>query len=869
MARSRHSEMLGIAVAALVLTGCLGGSGGGSSGGDGASSDAPSESSGNTLSGQVINGPLAGAEIDVFGPDAQHLTTITADAQGLFSADLDEPGPYTVETSGGAVDGTSYAGHLEARCHAAISCSVTPISTAIVQLMEQQGMEFEDARALLGNRIGIAFDPFASPEDAEGRFDLLALRGHLDAGRNLDSWLIDLLIWITEDIGALPVGILLPTSEPGADAGFEPDVACTGFEIDIDEDDIHYKVETHEQMVGALTDPSELAGDRLVIAITGDITTGFNEGSDEWQFEGDKELVLIGQKEDGSRAVIDAGQNSRILYAQPMADRVILSGLELRNGNARNGPSFRLQGGAVHVRHTGRLVLHDTAFINNEAGSRVLLTSGRGGAVVATGPVLIAHSEFRNNFSRQWGGAVVTNSGISVCHTIFEGNQQAGTSASHGGSAIHARQEPNRQGPYDLEIHDTVFTDNHASGDRGGAILVGALFVSEVGTVRISDSVFEDNTSVSGAVTISTNAEIEQFSGDPVIAGGHVLVRDSQFTGNSSDGSAAIAWADEADIRVFDSEFTDNQTDFPQSLLVAVAGEICTTTFTDNSNPVFNGDFIDCGGNLFLGSSSDPFGDIPGRIVFHDDGNIRTIRPDGSDSQLLVSTNTFSPAPAWSPDGSQIVFVDGASFNSDLWRYSIENQQTVRLTNVDDVAATEPSWSVHDEIAYVRRAEGQGSNPFLIYVTTPDGGQGSHLTGTESAHDMERYPHWSPDGEELAFSVREDWSLDPNSTRVRLYTVGRDGSNRGRVSGFADANEPAWSPDGERLAYVLDGMVRIRNRDGSGDVITLAEGTSPTWSPDGAWVAFHRNGSLYRASGQQPDEPPVFITEGEQPHWSY
>ncbi|QIT56195.1 hypothetical protein HC341_13915 [Aquisalimonas sp. 2447] len=867
MSRSTTASMLLAGTCIGALAGCIGSSSSGSSGGS-VASDPPAESQTVTLSGQVVNGPLANAEIEIFGPDLNLLTAATADAHGAFSVEVDEPGPYTVETSGGILNGTAYAGRLRARCNGDVTCAVTPVSTAIVQLMEQQGAGFEDARALLRNRIGIAFDPFASPEDAEGRFDLLALRGHLDVGRNLESWLKALLIWITEDVGELPAGILVPESDPGADSDFEPDLACTGFELDIREDDIHYEVETHEQMVGALTDPSELAGDRLVIAITDDITAGFNESTDQWEVESGKDLVLIGRKADGSRPVIDAEGNSRILYAPPRGEGMILSGLELRNGRVMNrAPNFPGRGGAIHVRQEERLILHDTIFANNRA-------SQRGGAVYATSPVLIAHAEFRDNRAASWSGAVLAESGISVCHSRFEGNEQssiptATSGISAGGSAIATRRVPNRQGPHDIDVHDTVFLGNHAAGGRGGAIYVDALAVSRASTVRVSESVFEDNTSLGGAVAVSTNARIGQFSGEDLIAGGDILIRDSLFSGNRSEQAGAMLFADEADIRVFDSEFTDNQTDFPQSLLVAVAGELCTTTFTDNSNPVYDGDFIDCGGNLFLGSSSDPFGGIPGRIVFHNGGDIRTIRPDGSDPRLLVSTSSFSPAPAWSPDGSQIVFVDGAIFNSDLWRYSIEDQQTVRLTNVDTVAATEPSWSVHDEIAYVRRAEGQGSNPFLIYVTSPDGGQGSHLTGTQSAHDMERYPHWSADGEELAFSVREDWSLDPNSTRVRLYTVERAGGNRGRIPGFTDANEPAWSPDGERLAYVLDGMVRIRNRDGSGDVITLAEGKSPTWSPDGVWVAFYRDGSIYRASGQQPDEPPEFITEGEQPHWSH
>ena len=116
-----------------------------------------------------------------------------------------------------------------------------------------------------------------------------------------------------------------------------------------------------------------------------------------------------------------------------------------------------------------------------------------------------------------------------------------------------------------------------------------------------------------------------------------------------------------------------------------------------------------------------------------------------------------------------------------------------------------------------------------------------NLTNTPGV--MERYPSWSPDGENIAYFSDE-------SGEYMLHIRGQKGT--GEVVRIAlDKNPsfyylPRWSPDSKKIAYVdchltlwyvdLDKKKPVRvDKDrfwgGTGDLI-------PTWSPDSKWLAY-------------------------------
>lgn len=136
--------------------------------------------------------------------------------------------------------------------------------------------------------------------------------------------------------------------------------------------------------------------------------------------------------------------------------------------------------------------------------------------------------------------------------------------------------------------------------------------------------------------------------------------------------------------------------------------------------------------------------------------------------------------PAWSPDGTKIVFwttrLDLA--NSEIYVMNADGSNQTRLTK-NSANDSEPVWSRDGQrIAFFSRGTGRDG----IYEMNANGGNERWITNGI-------YADWSPDGQKLAFA-----DLDPAANALAVYTVNADGSNRTRVtnSGEIDSRTPVW-----------------------------------------------------------------------------
>lgn len=136
--------------------------------------------------------------------------------------------------------------------------------------------------------------------------------------------------------------------------------------------------------------------------------------------------------------------------------------------------------------------------------------------------------------------------------------------------------------------------------------------------------------------------------------------------------------------------------------------------------------------------------------------------------------------PAWSPDGTKIVFwttrLDLG--NSEIYVMNADGTNPTRLTK-NSASDSEPVWSRDGQrIAFFSRGAGREG----IYEMDATGGNERWITNGVSAD-------WSPDGQRLAFS-----DLDPAANALAVYTVNADGTNRTRVtnSGEIDSRTPVW-----------------------------------------------------------------------------
>jgi uncharacterized repeat protein (TIGR01451 family) len=160
---------------------------------------------------------------------------------------------------------------------------------------------------------------------------------------------------------------------------------------------------------------------------------------------------------------------------------------------------------------------------------------------------------------------------------------------------------------------------------------------------------------------------------------------------------------------------------------------------------------------------------------------------DGSGRAAVTSSSSGDGQPAWSPDGTKIVFLRGNSCER------------------NDV--------------YVINSDGSGATKLV------EGGCGGALN-----------PVWSPDGAKIAFAKLD---VDPATGKglYNIYVMNADGSGQTRLTDasglFVGNQEPAWAPDGAKIAFQRDNDVYTINVDGSGQTALTSDhhGLELDWAP--------------------------------------
>ncbi len=182
---------------------------------------------------------------------------------------------------------------------------------------------------------------------------------------------------------------------------------------------------------------------------------------------------------------------------------------------------------------------------------------------------------------------------------------------------------------------------------------------------------------------------------------------------------------------------------------------------------------------------------------------------DGSNQRRLTETEAAEGHPAWSPDGSRILFdadYDGDGFG-ELYSINKDGSDLVRLT-FNDSNDQFGDWSPDGE--YIAFSSDRNGN-WDIYLMDADGENQMPLT---ESPDWELFPAWSPDGQKIAFNY-----LVPRSRNTDVYVMNADGSNLQPLTDSAGFDEnPSWSPDGTRIAFqtARDGNFQIYFMDADG-----------------------------------------------------
>ena len=224
----------------------------------------------------------------------------------------------------------------------------------------------------------------------------------------------------------------------------------------------------------------------------------------------------------------------------------------------------------------------------------------------------------------------------------------------------------------------------------------------------------------------------------------------------------------------------------------------------------------------------------------NNDHELYAIQSDGSGLRALTDDSIDELDPAWSPDGSMLVYTSAPYAGLACKGCAL----TLRIARADGTysrALTRHGSGVYDsgaawspdgsKIAFVRATS---DTPARLYTVNPDGSDLAPLaSGTRAAA-----PAWSPDGTMLAFV-----SSAPSSGGILAADVA-GGAVHTEVPTPAgerasDLHNPEWSPDGSMIAFTgrhgvyLDTVGSAARR-----IVTAVGAAHPSWSPDGTELAF-------------------------------
>jgi TolB protein len=220
------------------------------------------------------------------------------------------------------------------------------------------------------------------------------------------------------------------------------------------------------------------------------------------------------------------------------------------------------------------------------------------------------------------------------------------------------------------------------------------------------------------------------------------------------------------------------------------------------------------------------------------DGNLYTIRPDGSERAALTNDATSLRQyiqPTWSPSGSQIAWAELDSRSG-----SLESALTVSHFDGSARARYETpyapfylQWSPDEAYLaflsnWLNLDRATSTIALRLVDLTTEGGVSTLVEG------QPLYLTWSPDADRLLIHIDND--------RLEYWDVKGDGTALTQT--FADFPAPAWLDNGQQVLYALGGpgaqQLVLADTDGnlSQEITDYDQKISFSLSPDNTRVAY-------------------------------
>jgi hypothetical protein len=224
------------------------------------------------------------------------------------------------------------------------------------------------------------------------------------------------------------------------------------------------------------------------------------------------------------------------------------------------------------------------------------------------------------------------------------------------------------------------------------------------------------------------------------------------------------------------------------------------------------------------------------RIAFAWSFRLEVIDQDGSGRRLVTGTDFFVEGVTWSPDGTKLAWGEDECIPPGCQHTYQEVLTVDAATGANQVSlasdATAPAWSPDgSRILFKRTWTDYSTQDAQFWRMDPSGGSQASVGGL-----LGHAPDWSPDGTKITYSKP---TVTPTGQVRRIYVANADGSGEQAITsppeGRSD-DSPAWSPDGHKIAFTRAGHIHIMNNDGSGvqDITpaqTTGGPTSLSWQP--------------------------------------
>ena len=244
----------------------------------------------------------------------------------------------------------------------------------------------------------------------------------------------------------------------------------------------------------------------------------------------------------------------------------------------------------------------------------------------------------------------------------------------------------------------------------------------------------------------------------------------------------------------------------------------------------------------------------PGHSYRYPSARLYTMEADGGAPRILTPHLNWlyvagSVPPTWSPDGERIAYVQESEYSNQRLLFTVE-ENGFGLRGVTAVT-TGASWAPEGRRVAFGKALARDSpdDPYstLCMAELDDRGRPrlSQITPSDAFPGPVgiRHVNWSPDGDEILFTVRE---IHRNNLVYSVYLVRPDGTGLRRL--LEDERlytVAAWSPDGSQIALRVDPQPRDLIREARSN--TELEQTNPLFEV----LIVDRDGAVQTALGRE------------------